>query len=87
MHVIPSFAGVEVNVGMSTAAVLGQQSIQPVTEKKMLDDVMHTYEEEMVPRVATFAQRSLSGREKSFSAESAVNLAFILRLHHTAWKS
>jgi len=87
VHVVIPSAGVEVNVCMTAALVLGEQSTQPVTEKKTLDDAIHTYEEEMVPRAAKFAQGTLSMRGKGFSAESGVNLSSILRSHHTTWKS
>ncbi|KAJ4992218.1 tetracycline resistance protein from transposon [Stagonosporopsis vannaccii] len=86
-HVMTPFAGVGVNVGMTDALVLGKQIIEVVIGKKNMYEALQAYEEEMIPRAAKFAQKTLHGKENHFSGNGAVEFAAMLRLHHTASKS
>lgn len=83
-HVMTPFAGVGVNVGMTDALVLGRQIIEAVAGKKTLGEALEAYEEEMVPRAAKFAQKTLHGKENHFSSSGAVEFAAMLRSHHAA---
>lgn len=54
---------------------------------KTLDEAIRKYEEEMVPRAAKFAQRTLYGKESHFSGNGAQQFADMLRSHHKAMKA
>ncbi|KAF3052008.1 hypothetical protein E8E11_011162 [Didymella keratinophila] len=86
-HIMTPFAGVGVNVGMTDALVLGRQIIDVAAGKKTLDEATRAYEEEMVPRAAKFAQKTLKGKEHHFSEHGADELASMLRAHHDAAKA
>lgn len=86
-HVMTPFAGVGVNVGMTDALVLGREIADVVAGKKTLDEATRSYEEEMVPRAARFAQKTLRGKENHFSEHGAEEFAGMLRAHHDAAKA
>jgi 2-polyprenyl-6-methoxyphenol hydroxylase-like FAD-dependent oxidoreductase len=81
-HVMTPFAGVGVNVGMTDALILGQEIVDAVAGKKTLDEATRAYEQEMVPRAAEFAQKTLRGKENHFSEHGAEKFADMLRAHH-----
>ena len=83
-HVMTPFAGVGVNVGMTDALVLGREIIDVAAGKKMLDEATRSYEEEMIPRAAKFAQKTLKGKEHHFNEHGAGEFAGMLRAHHDA---
>ncbi|KAF2626905.1 monooxygenase [Macroventuria anomochaeta] len=86
-HVMTPFAGVGVNVGMTDALVLGREIIDACKGGKTLDEAIKAYEEEMVPRAAKFAQKTLRGKENHFSKDGAKEFADMLRAHHDAPKA
>lgn len=86
-HVMTPFAGVGVNVGMTDALVLGREIADVVAGKKTLDEATRAYEEEMVPRAARFAQKTLRGKENHFSEHGAEEFAGMLRAHHDVAKA
>lgn len=86
-HVMTPFAGVGVNVGMTDALVLGREIVEVAAGKKALDDATRAYEEEMVPRAAKFAQKTLKGKENHFSKHGADEFAGMLRAHHDTAKA
>lgn len=83
-HVMTPFAGVGVNVGMTDALVLGREIIGVFSGKKTLDEATRAYEEEMIPRAAKFAQKTLKGKNHHFSEHGAEEMAGRLRAHHDA---
>ncbi|KAF1360462.1 FAD/NAD(P)-binding domain-containing protein [Lizonia empirigonia] len=85
-HVMTPFAGVGVNVGMTDALVLGREIIDAYAGKKTLAQATKVYEEEMIPRAAKFAQKTLHGKTNHFSANGADEFADMLRSHHAARK-
>jgi 2-polyprenyl-6-methoxyphenol hydroxylase-like FAD-dependent oxidoreductase len=78
------FAGVGVNVGMTDALVLGREIIEACAGRKTLEEATKEYENEMVPRAAKFARKTLHGKETHFSASGAQDFADRLRSHHAA---
>lgn len=86
-HVMTPFAGVGVNVGMTDALVLAREIIDVAAGKKRLDEATSAYEEEMIPRAAKFAQKTLRGKEHHFSEHGAEGFADMLRIHHDAAKA
>lgn len=86
-HVMTPFAGVGVNVGMTDALVLGRQIIDVVAGKMMLDEATRGYEEEMMPRAAKYAQKTLKRKDHHFSEHGAEEFAGMLRAHHYAAKT
>lgn len=85
-HVMTPFAGVGVNVGMTDALVLGREIIDAYAGKKTLAQATKEYEEEMIPRAAKFAQKTLYGKANHFSANGADEFADMLSSHHAARK-
>lgn len=83
-HVMTPFAGVGVNVGMTDALVLGQEIVDVVAGRKTLGEATRAYEDEMVPRAARFAQKTLRGKENHFGENGAEEFAGMLRAHHNA---
>ncbi|KAF3040106.1 hypothetical protein E8E12_007549 [Didymella heteroderae] len=86
-HVMTPFAGVGVNVGMTDALILGREIVDADAGKKTLCDATRAYEEEMTPRAAKFAQKTLRGKENHFSEHGAEEFAGMLRAHVDAAKA
>lgn len=81
-HLMTPFAGVGVNVGLTDALILGRQVVQAVSGKKTLDDALQAYEDEMVPRAAKYAQKTLDGKKNHFSSNGSSDFAAMLRSHY-----
>lgn len=85
-HLMTPFAGVGVNVGMTDALVLAREIIDVCAGRRTLGQATRAYEEEMVPRAARFAQKTLGGKKNHFSATGAQEFADMLREHHAVQK-
>lgn len=86
-HLMTPFAGVGVNVGMEDAMVLGREVVQACRGKKGLNDAVRTYEKEMVPRAAKYAEKTWRNKEKRFREGGAEDFARLLREAYGAAKA
>jgi len=86
-HVFTPFAGEGVNTGMTDALVLAQEMVKYMHDEKTLDDSVRDYEENMFPRAAKAAAKTLKGKTNHFSATGATDLAAMFRKHFSEQQS
>lgn len=80
-HVFTPFAGEGVNTGMTDALVLAQEIVKCSLGEKTLDDGVRAYEEDMFPRAAKAAAKTLRGKTNHFGPTGAADLAAMFRKH------
>ncbi|KAF1942641.1 FAD/NAD(P)-binding domain-containing protein [Clathrospora elynae] len=81
-HVFTPFAGEGVNVAMKDALVLAQELVKVWRAEKSLDEGVQAYEEEMFPRAAKSAAKTLRGKESHFSENGGKNFADKFKAHY-----
>lgn len=74
-HVMTSFAGVGVNVGIADALVFGREIVAASRGERSMDDAVQKYEEEMFLRAEANALKTARGKEGHFSKDGAQHFA------------
>jgi len=87
LSLVTPFAGEGVNTGMTDALVLAQEMVKYMHDEKTLDDSVRDYEENMFPRAAKAAAKTLKGKTNHFSATGATDLAAMFRKHFSEQQS
>ncbi|KAJ4372348.1 hypothetical protein N0V83_004122 [Neocucurbitaria cava] len=81
-HVFTPYAGEGVNLGMKDAVVLAQELIKASNGEKKLDEATRAYEQEMFPRAAKSAAKTMKGKINHFSANGAKEFADRFKSHY-----
>ncbi|KAF2850773.1 monooxygenase [Plenodomus tracheiphilus IPT5] len=81
-HVFTPFAGEGVNTGMKDALVLAQEIARAGRGEKTLNEGVADYEDEMFPRAAKAAAKTLRGKINHFDANGAKELADRFKEHY-----
>ncbi|CAO2656908.1 Nn.00g057110.m01.CDS01 [Neocucurbitaria sp. VM-36] len=80
-HVFTPYAGEGVNVGMKDALVLAKEIMKACNGETTLDEAIHAYEQEMFPRAAKSAAKTMRGKISHFSKDGAREFSDMFLAH------
>ncbi|KAF1840569.1 FAD/NAD(P)-binding domain-containing protein [Cucurbitaria berberidis CBS 394.84] len=81
-HVFTPYAGEGVNVGMNDALVLAREIANAYNNETDLGEATRAYEQEMFPRAAKAAAKTMRGKINHFSANGGKEFADMFKAHY-----
>ena len=81
-HVFTPYAGEGVNVGMKDALVLAKEIVKVCNGDTKLDEATQAYEQEMFPRAAKSAAKTMRGKINHFSENGAKEFSDMFKAHY-----